>query len=231
MQDERTAPCLWIHAPEFSEDPATDWYKKKFPKASFVYRDHAKLWLTAKWLAEHKCWHMPDNAREMIEFVYGNEQAIPASLQDWTDAEERKDNQKESLAKQNTINFSLGYTGNNDTDWDDLSAPSRYSEQKTVKVVLAKWRDGECIPWYADSWSASEISLPSYIAAAEDTSNAVYTAALARLKDTLHSRGKYAIFIVLSRDDMGYYGLVVNDKGQRVKLLYKRETGLEIGDT
>ncbi|HRP69674.1 MAG TPA: hypothetical protein PLY93_09100 [Turneriella sp.] len=175
---------------------------------------------------------MPEDAREMIEFVYGDAQDIPAALKDWSDAAEQKENKKESMAVRNMVNFSQGYTATNDADWDDVSAPSRYSEQKSVKIVLARLRDGVCEPWHKagdsrHSWAASEVSLPDYIAAAEDHVDEATSTAVACSRETLPSRGKYAIFVVLSKNDNGYFGFAVNSKGQRNKLLYNRKTGLE----
>ncbi|MBV6494796.1 MAG: hypothetical protein LDLANPLL_02833 [Turneriella sp.] len=199
--------------------------------------DHAKLWLTAKWLTEHKRWQMPNDAHAMIEFVYGGEQSVPASLQDWTDTAEQKDNKKESLAAQNTINFSRGYTAQNEGDWDDLNAPSRYSEEKTVKVVLATLADGVCQPIReqktedgrrtARSWAASEINLPAYIAAVEDKTDPVTTTAIKQAKEQFSLKGKYTVFVILSKNDIGYSGFAVNSKGQRIKILYNHDTGLE----
>jgi CRISPR-associated endonuclease/helicase Cas3 len=71
--DQRGTPQLLLYGPDPDEDVDRDWFARMFPKAVKVYPDHARLWLTAKLLGEQGRFYMPDDARTLIEGVYGEE--------------------------------------------------------------------------------------------------------------------------------------------------------------
>lgn len=50
------------------------------PIGKTVYPDHGQLWLTARLLITKSEFQMPDDARELIEGVYGEEAEIPEGL-------------------------------------------------------------------------------------------------------------------------------------------------------
>ena len=70
-QERKGHPELLVVSPPPADDADTDWFKAAFPRASYVYRDHARLWLTAKLLEEKGVIESPDGLRPLIEGVYG----------------------------------------------------------------------------------------------------------------------------------------------------------------
>ena len=104
--DERGEPCLVIFGPDPDETVSKEWYKSYFSGASFVYPDHGKLWLTAKLLKKQGGWTMPDDARYLVESVYGESDGgeIPESLKQSSDGAEGQNMAGRSTAKNNSLN-------------------------------------------------------------------------------------------------------------------------------
>src|SRR4030095_6020477 len=82
-KDMRGEAVLDVLMPTADEQAGAGWDKGVFPRALLVYTHHGQLWLTAHWLLEHGAFTMPDDAREMIEFVYADDagERIPEGLQ------------------------------------------------------------------------------------------------------------------------------------------------------
>ena len=85
--DERGPAVLGLHAPEPVEAAGKSWFSAFLSGAAFVYPDHGRLWLTARWLEEHGGFRMPEDARGLIEHVYGpeSEERVPAGLRGRTE--------------------------------------------------------------------------------------------------------------------------------------------------
>jgi len=81
-------PRFLVVSPEPAQDAGLDWFSKAFPRAAYVYKAHALLWLTAKTLFEAGAILSPDGVRGMIETVYGEarEASIPEALRQNFDA-------------------------------------------------------------------------------------------------------------------------------------------------
>ena len=71
--DMRGEAVLGVLMPGADRQASGGWYKAFLPRAAYVYSHHGQLWLTARWLQTHGAFAMPDHAREMIEFVYGDD--------------------------------------------------------------------------------------------------------------------------------------------------------------
>ena len=85
--DGRGSAVLAVLAPKPEPDAPETWFEDLFPSGAWVYPDHGRLWLTARWLADHGGFGMPEDARSMIEFVYGDdaERRMPVGLQGRSD--------------------------------------------------------------------------------------------------------------------------------------------------
>ncbi|MDI6782206.1 MAG: CRISPR-associated helicase Cas3', partial [bacterium] len=173
---QRKQPVLGVYMPQLVEKPGKDWFKKVFPKASRVYDHHGHLWLTAKWLCKHQGFTMPENAREMIESVYGesSQVTIPNDLQLLEDQADGKDMADKSQARFNSLNLHEGYQATM-TQWqDDVSAPTRLGEP-TVTVRLARWDGNQLVSWSKENtghdWELSQITVRKSQIAKEDTNN------------------------------------------------------------
>lgn len=199
--DERGEPWLWVYGPAWSEDPAADWFKQVLPKAAHVYEDHGQLWLSAQQL-QSGAFTMPDDARRLIEAVYGGEGLLPASLEASSLRSDGKAHSDRSISKVNGVKLATGYerTG---TDWlADTSAPSRLGDE-SVDVVLARWQ-GDCVvPWCEDQqdhrWAYSTVRVPRrLIDEVPPPASSARQQAIEQAKATMPGGGQWVTLLVLT---------------------------------
>ena len=141
---ERPPPRLWVLAPPWNERPCVSWLRDALPGTSFVYPDVAICWLTQKVLREQGGIHLPDDARALIEGVYGvSEEALPEGLRDSHLQHEGEAQGKVAMARYNLLDLAAGYVGDEQLWLDDhQEIGTRLSDEPTVNVVLLK-RDAE----------------------------------------------------------------------------------------
>jgi len=228
---QRIPPVLDVFMPEPIQDGKRDWFKGFFPKAVKVYDHHGQLWLTAKWLAEHKAFAMPRDARIMIESVYAetSQEIIPKDLlvmENRADGEDRADM---SLGDLNSLKLDEGYRSTMNQWQDDAYAPTRLGEP-TVMVRLARWDGTQLTPWFnkntGHDWELSQISIIKRWIAGEDPNN--LTEAVAVVKKTMPDEGRYCIIIPMRSIDGKGGGQAINSHGAIVKVTYDSRIGLKI---
>jgi len=227
------APFL-IHSPVPDEDAAENWYAKVFPKASFVYPSHGRLWLTARLMLERGGWTMPDDARLLVEAVYAQdeEDRIPLPLLARDDEEHAKRSAERSLADLNKLKLEDGYAATPNQWLDDTRTPTRLGELQTT-VRLARWNGSELTPWFAEGdfpWEMSQVNVRATMVAVEDVPNHErLRQALLVLKDHLPDRGKWSVLVPLTEDETGAWkGTARGPKGEKVTVHYDEKTGLQL---
>jgi CRISPR-associated endonuclease/helicase Cas3 len=137
--DLRGAPVLWLYTPEPSDQPERDWYRSVFPKANAVYADTGRLWQTARVLARTGGWNMPEDARALIEQVYGDRgEDIPDALIKASLDAEGEHKSQGALADFNALDVDTGYCDSLAVSiWDDEARiPTRLTED-SVTIYLA----------------------------------------------------------------------------------------------
>jgi CRISPR-associated endonuclease/helicase Cas3 len=198
-KDQRSAPCLWVYAPAWTEQPKANWYSAVFKKAQYVYKHHGQLWLTAKALQEGG-FSMPADARSLIETVFSESEILPESFaksalkaegQEWSEA---------SLAQLNTLKIGGGYKRGEISDWwGEAKTPSRLGEE-TMEVMLAKWVDGNLQRWAEGVWTYSMVKVAARLLAKADApSDTMQKTAYSHLQQTLPSQGKWCELLALSQ--------------------------------
>ena len=166
-RERQGSPELLVVSPAAMPDAAEDWFSKPFPRAQFVYRAHARLWLTAKALGDVGAIDSPAGLRTLIEAVYGEgvEAGVPSSLQSaFWDAEGRERAER-GVASVGTLGLQSGYMRDGGA-WDgDVSTATRLADDPQVTLRLARIREGRVEP-YADAegerwraWRLSEVSV------------------------------------------------------------------------
>ena len=149
-------------------------------QVAYVYPNHARLWLTQKVLREQGTIQLPDNARLLIESVYGNGLDIPSGLQDSALEDRGKEYSARSMAKNNLIVFSAGYSSVSfqedlsSADWnsgvsDDIDDSyfagdvSTRLASESVNIWLAQNTNGKIIPYSGgdgpEAWESSRLSV------------------------------------------------------------------------
>ena len=218
------APELVVVGPEASPNAGADWFSKPFPRAQYVYRDHARLWLTAKALSEAGAIDSPAGLRPLIEAVYGNgvEATVPPDLNAaFWDAEGRHAAER-GVAKIGTLALRDGYMRDRGA-WDnDVKTATRIAEDPQVTLRLAHVVAGRVEP-YAESgtqdrwraWRLSEVS----VAMRRINGEAIAEEHAAAAKEAKAEWGKYdqdKLLILLEKDGNKLIGsAVAGDDGAR----------------
>jgi CRISPR-associated endonuclease/helicase Cas3 len=163
--DERGEAMLYLYSPEPTLDAAADWLKPDHAGTQAVYPHIGQLWLTAKLLEKKGEFTMPEDARDLIEGVYGDQAQfeVPLVLQDASLNAEGKDMMQKSMADLNVLKLNQGYTRKSG-DWDEETRiPTRLVEEESIPVALAIWVDGQLKPYAQGeryAWAMSTIKLP-----------------------------------------------------------------------
>ena len=156
--------------PDAVEDD--QWLRSVLPGTQSVYGHVGQLWLTARLLLQKKGFSMPEDARELIEGVYGDaaQADIPQVLQEVSDRAQGKDHASKNMGEFSSLNLDLGYKRKSGAGqgWDeDTRVRTRLDETETTRVVLTvPDEEGNLQPWAqstnpAHRWPLSQISLPS----------------------------------------------------------------------
>lgn len=205
VTDQRGEPWMWVLGPEWTEAPEASWFKKAFPKSACVYPDHCHLWLTARCLQRGQ-FTMPDDARRLIEDVFGNEDAGPEGLERNATQAQGKAYGDRSLADRNSVTLDGGYVRAG-LDWDeDTVAPSRLGED-TIDVLLGRWEGDQLLPWRSDkpaahAWAYSTVRVARrLIASALPPTSPQRRAAIDAQLDMLPGGGKGRVLLPLEAID------------------------------
>lgn len=234
--DQRGVPVFTIFAPQPVDAPDEQWFASMFPRAAGIYPDHGQLWLTARLLQKLGRIRMPDDARELIEEVYGEEaqEAIPEGLMERNYAALAEQMSNSALARQNSLCLEEGYVTPTLNWWDDTQTPTRLGEP-VVTVRLARWEGDRLHPWCAEdrrfAWQLSEVSVRRSLLATEvEPDSQERKRAIEDAKACMPDRGKWSVLIPLdlTEDDV-WTGSGRNEKGETVGILYHPARGLVIG--
>ena len=242
---ERTGhPELLVVGPESSKSANSDWFSEAFPRAAFVYPDHARLWLTANTLEQAGAIDSPRDLRRLIEAVYGEagEERVPEPLRSklW-DAEGRTGAER-GMANINSLKLSKGYTRQGGMWGQDFRTPTRLDDDPQVTVRLARLHDGGVRayapeeapdePWRA--WRLSEVSVSARKVHGEADLPEHETVKLQAKKAAWTRYDADKILIVLEESHAAngtLLGYAASKENKRVVVSYNIRKGLEVHKT
>ena len=230
--DERGAPVFHVFSPEPTDDCGAGWFADVFPGGAWVYPDHGALWLGARWLAERGRLRVPEDLRELIEHVYGDESfdLIPPALQAASEKADGRRRADASVARFNQLEFQQGYRPEGAvSSWrDDVSTPTRLGEPTTT-LRLARIVEGALRPWNeggAYAWERSEVTVRRYLACSESPDDRqLLDAEKARMPD----EGRYVVVVALRRTtDEIWTGHALDERSSPATLAYDGIRGLRV---
>lgn len=229
-KDQRGAALLTIHAPTWCDEPSADWFKGTFPRVQGVYEDHGQLWLTMKLLRENSGFRMPEDARALIEGVYGAENEIPDGL--WrASAEAQGENRaKASIAFLNQLNLESGYSTVDAANWwDEAKTPTRLGEETTT-VWLARWENDELKPFHDHppfAWQQSSVAMRTALIAEAVLDLEIPEGIIASCREQLPAKGKWGVLLPMIEGRAGVWqGSVKERKGNQSMVYYHADQGL-----
>lgn len=228
--DQRGQPLLHLHIPEWSDDPGDDWFEKAFRRAAWVYPDHGRLWLGAKLLREQGGFRMPEDARDLIEGVYGEEAEWPAGLDGRSFAAEGLAKANQSIAMLNELKIELGYNdGATNRWWDDTVTPTRLGEPTTT-VWLARWENGQLRAWRDQAqfaWQQSSLNMRSALIEKSLATASIPQAAIDACQQTLPAGGKWGVLLPLEQHaDTEWIAHAIDGNGNKTTFHYDNTRGL-----
>ncbi len=233
QRGERDKPVLYVHTPKDTDEPKANWFSESFPKASFVYKDTAMLWRTKEILKLQKRLKMPEEARLLIESVYGDdgletpEIFIKAEDTVWAETLNKK-----SIADFNRLKFELGYSrmGNDMGKWESDERVSTRLSEPTNSMYLCRWEHGQIVPFFAGesfAWDLSSLSLRTYSLESIEY-RAEIMSAIEELKK--QKRFQYStVFAVFENEADELYGK--DGGGKDVLVNYSQSNGLTVVKT
>jgi CRISPR-associated endonuclease/helicase Cas3 len=228
----RGTPKLWLFSPEFADAPESNWIGTPMPGTAAVYPDHGRLWLTAKLLRESGKFAMPDDARALIEGVYGEDAdtSIPTAFQSKTNKAEGDKSAKQTVASANAIKLEKGYEDEGFDPWDDALTPTRLEDQPSITLRLARWEDGEVKPWISTEkfvWELSQVSVRVSLFAEEVAfDDPAMREEVERCRQEMPDKGKWSKLLVLRLENGVWTGQGKNRCGETVTLSYDPRMGL-----
>ena len=236
-------PELLLVGPEPVADADEEWFGRAFPRAKYVYPDHARLWLTARALEDTGVIESPEGLRALIETVYRDDldDKIPGNLRgSFFDAEGRTGAER-GVANTNVLDFARGYMRDAGA-WDsDVRTPTRLDDGPQVTLRLARAVDDRIVPyahgaapdepWRA--WRLSEVNVSARRVEGEALAPELGAAAqVAKASWTRFDSDK--IMVVLEQVDaadqtlLGVALSAENAVPKYVRVRYDQDRGLEI---
>ena len=200
-------PELLVVAPEPKLDAKAAWYRDAFPRAAYVYPDHARLWLTARVLEDAGVIASPNGLRDLIEAVYGDcaEACLPLALRDYLVDAEGRAGRERGISTTNVLNLSKGYIRDGGA-WDkDVRTPTRLDDDPQVTLRLARVRAGRIEPYAVAAapdepwrgWRLSELNVSARRISREEIP-AEHAAAARTTKEAWTSYDEGKILVVVS---------------------------------
>jgi CRISPR-associated endonuclease/helicase Cas3 len=170
--DERGNSRLHVFAPEFDEHADSKWLSGEFAGTAAVYQEVGVLWRTQKIFFDKKekknGWSMPEDARNLIEFVYGEgcKFDVPEGLENKVYKAEGEAKSKKSMGHLNALELEKGYQrgATRSRLWDeDERVPTRLTEDNYEVVLVVDINDS--LQPYAKveshAWDLSSLSVSS----------------------------------------------------------------------
>ena len=237
----RGRPELLVVGPAPAPDADESWFESVFPRAAWVYRDHARLWLTASALEKTGAIDSPDGLRPLIEAVYGDEAEarVPEPLKArFCDAKGRSGAAR-SAATGNLLRFGKGYVRDAGA-WDsDARTPTRLDDHPRVTLRLARFRRGRIEPYARDmepdkpavAWRLSEVDVPRRLVSGEAAPPPEHAEAARTARADWGRFDSHKILVVLEADghgpDAGMSGRAMSGD-TAIRVTCDRRAGLRI---
>ena len=232
--DQRGEPILHILVPPWADAPGVRWLRDALPGTAAVYREmDGQLWLGFRLLREAGGFQMPEDARHLIESVYGEDALteIPDALQASALAEEGERMAQHSQAELNLLNIESGYQREESNIWwDEAVTPTRLGEASTA-VYLARYEKSEIIPWVGGgryAWTRSAVSIRKALVAEEREDSEIPRELLDSTHDQLPAKGKWGILLPMLRQNGSetWMGKANNANGELHRMYYEPKLGL-----
>jgi CRISPR-associated endonuclease/helicase Cas3 len=229
--DQRSHPVLHLLAPPADSRADGDWCGRMFDKGQYVYPDHGRLWLSVRLLEEKGGFTMPDDARALIEGVYGADpDSLPKGLQQSSWQAQGSRQADRGIADANVLELLDGYGDGEKPWWDDEVTPTRLGDESRT-CYLARWDGRTLRPWIDHGehrWQRSALQVRARMLAEILPGDEITEKDLEACCRQLPDKGKWSLLLPLRSEGNGWRSDGLNAKGESVRVQYNRTTGLEV---
>ncbi|MDD2702377.1 MAG: CRISPR-associated helicase Cas3', partial [Sideroxydans sp.] len=240
--DRRGGAEMVVFGPGWSESPGAMWFKAFSAGSAAVYPHHGQSWLTARYLRDAGGFAMPEDARNLIEGVFGDQAEYPAGLQHNAERAEGVDWAQTNFAAAAALDYETGYSRQGG-DWhsddetlavgalDDWQTPaSTRAGDATTTVRLAKWQHGVIVPWCGqgdDAWDMSSLRVAKRLIA-ESLEPVDRSAEWQRALETMPDSGRWSVLLVLAPlGDGCWHGSALDPDQRSRRWAYDSRSGLQ----
>lgn len=231
--DQRAAPVLQILAPSWTDEPEPRWVSALLSRTALVYGHLGQLWLSMRILRERGCIALPEDARLLIESVYGDDalDRMPEGLRNASMKFEGEQRAKASLAGFNALVLRDGYKSTPSHWIEDTVTPTRLSEPTTT-VRLALRSGGTLAPLFDDKkhpWEMSQLSVRRAQLASRVSSPPEEERIVKETEESMRDKGKWSVTLVMDPVAPGEWrGRALDASGNAVETRYEKCLGLRI---
>lgn len=168
-QEQRNPPYLWLLSPDPAQVADSQWLRSLLPGTQAVYPNVGQLWLTTKVLLKNDGFSMPQDARDLIEGVYGDDaqDEIPDELKAASKKAEGEQRAEAGMGNFNQLKLDKGYTqasAVHNGGWsEEVNIPTRLGGDTVTCVLVKPVGDGNWVAYAGDvphKWALSQLSLP-----------------------------------------------------------------------
>ncbi len=232
---DRGKTTLLVLAPPLIEKPGRNWYADLFPRGAYVYPSHGQLWLTARLLTDMGQFKMPDDARGLVEAVFGEEQQdqIPQGLRARDRDADGKARASISVAHLNELDLDAGYAATLNQWLEDTVTPTRLGVLTTT-VRLARWDGSAVTPWFeADrfAWDLSQVDVRRARISEPAKHGVALQTAVKRATASMPDQCKWSVLIPLATTAEGAAQGKASDGRREVIVVYHPKTGFEVSNS
>jgi CRISPR-associated endonuclease/helicase Cas3 len=217
-------PLLLIVSPDPREAINKDWYRKAFPRAAYVYENHALLCVTARELLAMDSISVPEDVRGLIEAVYSDPLAAPAGLEHSAQKALGSDNAKRSVAAANVLTFLDGYVRTAGLWESEAVTPTRIGDRRR-RLRLARVINGRITPWCDEpdqrrAWALSELAVHANRVVRRATLPSPVEAQACTIEAAWSEYDGDVVLVVLQPVEDYFIGRAFYDKNKSVELVY-----------
>ncbi len=228
--DQRGTPRLLVHAPQYTAQPQANWFKSAFPKAHYVYPHTLLLWRTMTILQQKGGWRMPEDARELLEFVYGEGGEIPVGLDQSSLEAEGENRAKKDNANFLQMKLASGYADS--AQWDEEARIATRLGEESHTLYLARWENSQLTPWINEGkypWDLSSVKAnKSQISTLADSEDAGLQEAIKQLREQTKLFDAFSFIVPLIPINTTWQAEGLTDNGKPVTITYDKQQGLEL---
>lgn len=228
----RGVPRMVVFSPPLDAPPDERWYSRLFPRAAYVYPKHGQLWLTATLLAPAGRFRIPDDARTLIEGVYGTDAqaAIPDALVSSEIRAAGKESGDRSIALLTALSPDAGYRRGMDGAWPEEERARTRLGEPTTELTLARWDGADLRAWIDGDlgWELSRITVPTRIVGGEAPRDGPLGLAVAALQRRHPHLGRTTVLIPLHEEGGVWAADARGPDGRPVRVIYDRIRGLRV---